>query len=219
MARISMNWKATALPTASIPGYDGSEQDIGEYLKSFAGEKPAIVYFFDPRESKENDKVASTVFATESVGAAARAFDLLKIDVSKIAREDLRDEYSKSTPKFHFYSRSGDLIAKVQGKVTIPSFSSALSKAFGSEYETTLNGFLKQHRTILDRLDRAQGQKTRVAEKRTRLESSSRRDARTAALEREIVKEEEEAEAELQRVIEEERALLESLKLRALAKN
>jgi hypothetical protein len=219
MARIALDWKTTSLPKVSTPGYDGTEGNVVEYLQSLSGEKPSIVYFFDPREKKENDKVESTVFGNEVVGTAARGFNLVKIDVTRIVRGDLKAEYSKSTPKFHFYSHSGDVISKVQGGITLPDFSSAITKAFNSEYALTLQQFLKAHRNVLDRLDRAEAKKTRVAEKRTLLESSTRRDARAAALEKEIAEEEKEASDEVDKVLAEEQTLLGSLKLRALAKN
>lgn len=219
MARIALNWKSTSLPKVSTPGYDGREGDVAQYLQSMAGDKPSIVYFFDPREKKENDKIESTVFGNEVVGTAARGFNLVKIDVTKIEREDLKAEYSKSTPKFLFYSHSGDVLAKVQGGVTLPDFSSAITKAFNAEYALSLQQFLKSHRNVLDRLDRAEGKKTRVAEKRSLLESSTRKDARAAALEKEIAREEAEAESEIEKVLAEEELLLASLKLRPTAKN
>lgn len=219
MARIALDWKSTSLPKVSTPGYDGREGDIVQYVQSMAGDKPSIVYFFDPREKKENDKIAATVFGNEVVGTAARGFNLVKIDVTKIEREDLKAEYSKSTPKFHFYSRAGDVLSKVQGGATLPDFTSAITKAFNAEYEVSLQQFLKSHRNVLDRLDRAEGKKTRVAEKRSLLESSTRRDARAASLEKEIAKEEAEAESEIEKVLAEEELLLASLKLRPTAKN
>jgi hypothetical protein len=219
MARIALDWKATSLPTVSEAGYDGREGDVKQYLASRAGEKPSIVFFFDPRDKKENDRIQSTVFGNEVVGTAARGFDLVKIDVTRIKREDLKAEYSKATPKFHFYSHTGDEIAKVEGGATLPEFTSAITKAFNAEFSMPLQKFLKAHRNVLDRIDRAEAQKARVAQKRSLLDASTRKDARAAALEKEIVREEKDAEEGMEKVLADEALLLDSLKLRPVAKD
>jgi hypothetical protein len=220
MARISLDWNTSELPReVTEPGYAGIETTVADFVKNFAGDKPSIVYFFDPREKPENDRVASTVLGNEVVGTAARGFNLVKIDVTRIQREDLKAEYSKSTPKFQFYSREGDVLAKVERGITLPDFTSAITKAFNAEYSVSLQQFLKSHRSFLDRLDRAEAKKTRVAEKKTLLESSTRRDARSAALEKEIVKEEKEAQDEVDKALSLEEGVLAALKLRPVSKN
>jgi len=220
MARINLDWKTSELPRESTePGYAGIESTVAEFVKSFAGDKPSIVYFFDPREQQENDRLQSTVLGNEAVGTAARGFNLVKIDVTRIQRDDLKAEYSKSTPKFHFYSRTGDVLAKVERAITLPEFTSAITKAFNAEYSVSFQQFLKSHRSFLDKLDRAEAQKTRVAAKKALLESSTRRDARAAALEKEIVKEEKEAADATEKALALEEGVLAALKLRPTAKN
>src|SRR5262249_51815248 len=157
------------------------------------GDKPTIVYFYDGRKAHDNEKLNDVLFRTnETVGTGARGFNTLKLDITKIHREDLKAEYGKSVPKFCFYSHTGELISKTEGSVTLPLFLSALTKAFNAEYSIPLDKFVKLHRTILDRLDRVNGKKQAVTEKRTLLEESGRKDARTAAILKELDKSEKE---------------------------
>jgi hypothetical protein len=174
--------------------------------------KPVVVFFYDPDDKKEMSRIQDSIFKVENVGAMLRAFKLYRLNVESIGREDLKNAYSKNTPKFYFLNPEGELVTRLERGITTPNFLASLNKAFAASYAgMTHDAFLKAHRAILDRLDSANGKKALIAGKREQLKTRTRND-KVVSLEKNLDRDEAKLKDDEEKIAADEKKLFESLK-------
>jgi hypothetical protein len=175
-----------------------------------ADSTPAVVWIYDPSDEKDNASAQSNLFQNEGVGIALKKFRTLRVDVTAIRSERVKELY-KSTPAFRFYDPSGELVGILEGRNSdsLSSFSSLLERTWDKSFTVRLRGYTKQMTKILDRLDRFDGQKQVLDQNLARLSGKP-----NARKQRQLEKESEELEKVAREIAEDEQELLASVKLR-----
>ena len=175
------------------------------------GSTPAVVWIYSPEDEKENASASGTLFQSEGVGIALKKFRTLRVDVTRIASERIRRQY-KTTPAFHFYDPSGDLIGKIEGKsaTSLSKFSTVMERAWNKSFAVKLRDYSKKMTKILDRLDRYTGKKQVLDQSLARLAQKP-----NPRKQRQLDEDAQELEKMAQKIAEDEQEVIASVILRS----
>jgi hypothetical protein len=166
MARISAKFDP-----AKSPGTGEKAQDkTAGYLESFkqlADAKKngqlALVYIFDSKNAKQRS-FDTTMTANEELGIALKLFRRVGVDVAKDAIA--REQFGNNVPMFVAYNAKGVRIGDTELRGYKPKFSGLmrlLGKAAKGHGKMSLKSFVKNYRSILNKIDQIENKKGNVA--------------------------------------------------------
>jgi hypothetical protein len=172
---------------------------------------PAVVWMYDPTDDKANRALESTTFQNEQIALALKKFRRFRVNVEEIGNRELREEYSKRLPAFHFFDPSGASIGEIAGRkaTSLSGFSSMLDKTWKLSFESRMKTFARGMTKILDELDKLEAKKLLHAQGLERL-----KDKPNPRKERSLAKEGEELKQLEESILSDEKELLESVKIR-----
>ena len=126
------------------------------------------------------DIVNSTVLADERVATAAKFFKCVKLNGDDLSKShDLYDELKGGKlPRMVVLSSEGKKVGSIEGKVSPTRLYSVLKKGAQSEFTVKLDSLVKQHRDLLNQIDKLDGRKKVLASKETRANGKETGDIR-----------------------------------------
>jgi hypothetical protein len=159
---------------------------------------PSIVWFQDISDDKTIKKIDGAIMGNESVGIALKRFNCFRVNVMDLPEGEMKKQYLRETPAFYFFDPAGKPVKKVCGKraTSLSSVNKLISYTWDKSFTKRLKVFGKEYKSILDRLDKYDVKRQSVERDRKKLDERP-----NPSVERKV-KAEEEALAELRKVIE-----------------
>jgi len=172
--------------------------------------KPLLIYVESKLSEDEIESavVKQTVERDEKVAIGAKMFHLIRIDGAAIDRyhPHWNTLGGKKLPRMVVVDSAGDRVGSVEGTISPSSVFTLMKKASAKSFKMPLDSFVKEYQKILTDVDRVEGLKQALAQRR-----AASTEAKSASKERFYAEEEAKIAAMEKEVLDREAALLNHL--------
>ncbi|MHC4938937.1 MAG: hypothetical protein ACYTHK_08215 [Planctomycetota bacterium] len=168
MARLSIKWKtqSSIAPTAAATG----EAEAKAAASKLIAERPMLVYVMsDDNTDTYTRKLEDVCFADERVGIGSKFFDCIKITSGDAMQDRILAKHGKSAPRLLLVTRNYEVKDVLEKKkLSSGKIVRGMSKVVKSEYKTSFDKMVSSYAKLLNELDRLEGKKGQLADKRKR---------------------------------------------------
>jgi hypothetical protein len=172
---VQVDWQTLKLAETTGGNYAESARPVQDLVneaaaKAAGGQRPVLVFVFDPEDTKTNDSLEANVFTDEKVGLALKRFACLRAALDSIPDAKAAEALKRQAPLFYFFDPSGKPADTLSGKraTSKSGFSSRVEKIWNLSFEKPLKEFASAMAEILDRFDKVATDLARVADQITR---------------------------------------------------
>lgn len=219
MAKLTIEWGKLASPTvttgkgaAEVTDMSNVRGVLDPSLRQY--ERPILVYLESARAESKTDKenIDTTTLKDERVALSAKLFTAVKANADEMTQDHPYWKFFEgpARPRFMVFSSQGELIGKLEGKVSPTKLSDLMKRALHDEFAFSFDRWVKDYQKVLTGIDKLEGLKKALDQK-------AERDTSTSA-KREIAERREKLEAESSALAAEEKKLLELKRKDAVAK-
>lgn len=220
MAKLTIEWGKLASPTVATGKGATEVTDLSNVrgvlepsLRQF--DRPILVYLESARSESKTDKdnIETTTLKDERVALPAKLFTAVKANADEMTQDHPYWKFFEgpARPRFMLFSSRGELIGKLDGKVSPSKLSDLMKRALHDEFAFSLDRWVKDYQKVLTGIDKLESLKKALDQK-------AERDTSTSA-QREIAARREKLEAESSALIAEEKKLFDLKRKDAVAKN
>jgi hypothetical protein len=220
LAKLTIEWGKLASPTVATGKGATEVTDLSNVrgvlepsLRQF--DRPILVYLESARSESKTDKdnIETTTLKDERVALPAKLFTAVKANADEMTQDHPYWKFFEgpARPRFMLFSSRGELIGKLDGKVSPSKLSDLMKRALHDEFAFSLDRWVKDYQKVLTGIDKLESLKKALDQK-------AERDTSTSA-QREIAARREKLEAESSALIAEEKKLFDLKRKDAVAKN
>ena len=202
--RIKISWEELRL-SQKVDGYGEATAPIQDLVRNALSARkevlPAIVWIYDLEDEKSEKALESKVFGDMKTALALRRFVCLKGNLETIPSGKLIRDLRKRGPVFFFFDPAKNLFSRLEGKKAISKsrFYGVVQKLWGESFDLKIRSFTKAMGGVLDEIDEVEKKKQLLATKEARAAGTAgklakirREKAKIEAMEKKVLKEEEE---------------------------
>ena len=171
MALLNISWRTLTeiSPQAATTGEE-TDEAAAEAGAAMRATRPMIVYVpSDDPTDKTTRKLEQVVFKNEKLGVGAKFFDTIKISAGDAMQDRILKEKNR-VPRMVFLKRDYSVHAVLQQRQLTPGkIIKAMKSLVRVEYVNRFDSMVKDYIKLLNELDRLEGRKTQLSDRRARL--------------------------------------------------
>ena len=176
MARLDIKWR-TRTEVAPQAVLTGESQEQTARSSARIADKPMMVLVTDPDPtSKRMRKLEDVVFKNESLAIGTKFFDTIRISEADAARDRILAKAGKHAPRIVFLRRDYSVSGVVNKHSLKPrKITNEMRKIVKKTYVNSFDKMVKGYIKLLTKLDGLESVRQRLADKRSRLNGSTKK--------------------------------------------